>query len=129
MRFLIYVIIFSTFLNASYISWRGDYEGAHKEALKENKHLLVLLVDKNTQSAKEVIQKIFMNQEYIEVINREFIAVLITKGQNSSYPIELLYTLEYPTLFFLDRYELYSCEPIERVITPNIVNSHLNLCY
>lgn len=129
MRFLIFLLLINITLNASFVRWHGDYESAHREALKENKHLLVLLVDKDTQSAKELIQKTFMNQEYIEVINREFIAVLVTKGQNASYPIELLYTLEYPTLFFLDRYELYSCEPIERVITPNILNTHLNSCY
>ncbi len=129
MRFLIYIVLFSSILSASHISWQGDYESAHREALKQNKHLLILLVDKKSEVAGELIQSTFMNQEYIQMINTNFIAVLVTKGQNSSYPIELLYTLEYPALFFLDKYELYSCKPLEGVITPSLVAKYLKFCF
>ncbi len=128
MRFLIYILLFNVVINASHISWYGDYESAHREALKQNKHLLVLLVDKS-KVVKELIQSTFMNQEYVQLINENFISVLVVKGQNSSYPIELLYTLEYPALFFLDKYELYSCKPLEGVITPSLVEKHLKSCF
>ncbi len=36
-----------------------------------------------------------------------FIPVIITEGQKSSYPLEMLYTLTYPTLFFLTPHELF----------------------
>ncbi len=113
-------------LDASYIRWYSDYERAHKVALKEDKNLLILLVNK---PSSELIKKSFINQAYIDEINREFIAVYVVKAQKSSYPLELLYTMEYPALFFLDEYELYSCEKISGILSPNIISKKLKECY
>jgi thioredoxin-related protein len=113
---------------AKTISWYGDFNTAYQEALKQNKMLLVLLIQKNCPACKESIETSFINQSYIDTINKEFIAVLVTKGQKSSYPIEMLYTLTYPSLFLLDKNELFICEPLRDKITPDRVKSYLKEC-
>ena len=122
-------LLLSLALNASYVKWQGDYEVAHREALKQNKSLLVLLVDKEIDLTKKLLVRSFMNQAYVKEINRKYISVLVTKGQKGSYPIELLYTLEYPALFFLDKHELYSCSKISGDLSSEILSLKLKECY
>jgi len=69
-----------------------------------------------------------MNQNYIDRLNREFISVFIIKNQKRSYPIEMLYSHEYPALFFLDENELFICDPISGNITPTLIRKELNKC-
>ena len=126
MRQVVLILILLGSLNASYIKWHSDYERAHTKALKENKNLLILLVDKKST---ELIKSSFINQPYIEEINKNFIAVYVVKNQKSSYPIELLYTIEYPAVFFLNKYELYSCDNLSGLITPQILSKKLKECY
>ena len=126
MKVIAVLLLFVLSLNGSYIKWQSDYEKAHRVALKENKNLLILLVDKQSS---ELIKRSFMNQAYVKEINREFIAVYVMKNQKSSYPIELLYTLEYPALFFLDKYELYSCEYLSGELSPELIAQRLKKCY
>ena len=128
MRFILSLLLFIS-LEARHVEWMGDYEKAHQRALKENKQLMVLLVQKGNPTCQELIPEVFMNQEYIEMINKKFISVLVTKDQKSSYPIELLYTLTYPAVFFLNKYELFSCEPIDGDITPKLLEKHLKSCF
>jgi len=113
-------------LDASHVRWLNDFDKAHQLALKEGKNLMVLLIE--TSESQEILKSSFMNQDYIEVINKNFISVLIIKDQKSSYPIEMLYTLEYPSLFILDSKELFLCEPIRGGITPSRLNAHLKRC-
>lgn len=84
---------------------------------------MVLLIKKDSLTCKDTIKNSFIDQKYINNINKKYISVLITKGQNSSYPIEMLYTLTYPTLFFLDENELFITEPIRGDITPKKLNT------
>jgi len=129
MRLLIFILLTNMILHASFMRWHGDYEAAHRVALQLNKPLLVLLLKKNDINSKNVLVDSFMNQEYIEYINNSFVPVLVTKGQKNSYPIELLYTLEYPAIFFLDKHELYLCDSISGIITPKQLSSHLKGCF
>ncbi len=128
MRVFIFLFFITLTLNATHVSWYGDFDTAHQEALKQNKMLLVLFIQKNSLTCKEAIQKSFLNQEYIDNINEKFISVLITKGQKSSYPIEMLYTSIYPSLFLLDKNELFICEALKGEITPKRVKSYLKQC-
>lgn len=128
MKLLTLLLFLSLTLSANHVRWFSNYEDAHKEALKQNKHLMVLLIEKDCHTCQDSIQTTFMNKAYIDEINREFIPVLVSKEQKQSYPIEMLYTLTYPTLFFLDKYELYSCEPIRGEITPKVVKNHIQQC-
>lgn len=117
-----------TTANASHVRWFFNYKDAHKEALQQNKHLMVLLIKKDSLKCKNTITTSFMNQAYVDKINEEFIPVLITKDQKQSYPIEMLYTFTYPTLFFLDEQELFSCKPIRGDITPQRLKNYLKQC-
>jgi len=124
-KFFLFFLFIVSSIDASYIQWYSDYESAHKKARQENKKLLVVLT---SEKNSKIINEVFINQPYIEMINKNFIAVYLMKNQKNGYPIELLYTLEYPTVFFLDRYELYSCEPIYGVLNSTILEKKLYEC-
>jgi thioredoxin-related protein len=128
MRFLILFLLLISTVGANHVSWQSNFDKAHQQALKENKKLMVLLIKKDCPECIKAIKTTFINQPYIDKINREFISVLITKDQKSSYPIEMLYTFQYPSLFFLDNRELFVCEPIRGGVTPNKLNSYLEQC-
>ena len=115
-------------LEANHISWYPNFDKAHKEAIKQEKKLMVLLIEENSKTCQEALKTTFMNQSYIDTINSEFISVIVSKNQKNSYPIEMLYTFIYPTLFFLDDKELFVCEPIRGKVTPDKLNSYLERC-
>ena len=124
----IFVILLTLTLSANHVSWYGNFEKAHQQAIKENKKLMVLLIKKDCVECKNTIKTTFINQPYIDEMNESFISVLVTKNQKESYPIEMLYTFTYPTLFFLDNRELFVCKPIRGRITPDSLKKHLKLC-
>ncbi|MCD6191642.1 MAG: thioredoxin family protein [Sulfurimonas sp.] len=129
MRFLFLIsTLLAVALNASHISWYGNFDKAHQAAIKENKKLMVLLIKKDCKPCQYSIKTTFLNQPYIKDINDNYISVIVTKNQKESYPIEMLYTFEYPTLFFLDNRELFVCEPLIREVTPERLKNHLKLC-
>ena len=94
-------------LHAEHVQWQGDYEKARLQALKTHKKLMVFLMEKECTKCTEMLRTTFQDQKYIQQINQDYISVLVLRDQKGSYPIELLYTLEYPTLFFLDTKENY----------------------
>ena len=54
-----------------------------------------------------------MNQPYIDTINKEMIAVMVTYEGRSSYPIEMFYTTIFPALFVVDtKTETFIYEPL-----------------
>ena len=61
--------------------------------------MLFIASSKNNNS-NEILKKYFLNQEYIEYINKNFVSVLITIEHKTSYPIELFYTTNFPSIFF-----------------------------
>jgi thioredoxin-related protein len=128
MRFFVITIFLFSLLQANHVSWYANFDKAHQQALKEKKNLMVLLIEKECVACVEALKDTFMNKKYIDKINNNFISVLITKGQKSSYPIEMLYTFEYPSLFFLDNTELFICEPIRGGVTPDKLDSYLEKC-
>ena len=128
MKYLLVLIFLINFLEANYISWHYDFDKAHHKAVEEKKYLIALLLDKEISQYRDMIKKVFMNNEYIDEINDNFISVIIVKDQKKTYPVELLYTLEYPALFFLDNEELFICKPLLGKITPEMLESHLKIC-
>ena len=115
-------------LSANHVSWYGSFDKAHKKALKDDKKIMVLVIEKDCKVCKEAIKTTFINQPYIDDINKDFISVIVTKNQKESYPIEMLYTFTYPTLFFLDNRELFVCKPLKGKITSERLKNHLKLC-
>ena len=127
MRFLIFILLLVLTLNANHVRWYGNYDKAHQQALKEKKNLMVLLIEKDCKPCQKSLIKTFINQPYIDKINESFISVIVTKNQKESYPIEMLYTFTYPTLFFLDNRELFLSKPIRGELTPESLKKHLKL--
>jgi len=121
MKQIIFAIFLITTLSANHINWYGNYDKAHRLALKENKSLMVLLIQNDCERSKKIVQDIFMNQSYIDIINKDYISVIVTLHQKESYPIEMLYTDVYPSLFFLDKYELFIYEPLRGDITKEMM--------
>ncbi|WP_324171933.1 thioredoxin family protein [Sulfurimonas sp.] len=128
MRIIILFLLLLSSVYANHVSWYGDFDKAHQEALKQNKKLMVLLIKKDCPKCKQTLKTTFLNQTYIENINKDYISVIVTKNQKASYPIEMLYTFTYPSLFFLDNKELFICEPIRGGITPDRLKIHLKSC-
>ncbi|SFZ99020.1 hypothetical protein MNB_SV-5-934 [hydrothermal vent metagenome] len=114
-EFLKYILlwILPIVIFANHVHWLGNYDVAHQVALEEQKPLLVLVVKKNKHFSNTVIKNTFMNQKYIDKINSEIIAVIVTYEGLLSYPIEMYYTTVFPTLFLVDsQKELFLHEPI-----------------
>ncbi len=128
MRLFLCIILLTLTLNANHVNWYGNFDKAQQTAIKENKKLMVLLIEKDCKSCQKALKTTFINQSYIKKINNNFISVIITKNQKESYPIEMLYTFTYPTLFFLDNRELFVCRPIRGRVTPDKLKSYLKQC-
>lgn len=124
---LILIFLLGVSLNAEYIKWHMNYEEAHQEALKEKKILMVLLIENHSQECNKILSTTFKEQEYIKKINELFVSVIITKNQKESYPIEMLYTMTYPSIFFLNNKELFVGDNIFGYITPEAFKKHLKL--
>jgi len=112
-------------LPALSIHWQGNYHQALTQAKDLNQSLLVLVVKAGEKRCGEIIAKSLMNQPYIEAINQQMIAVMVTYEGSLSYPIELYYTTVFPTLFFVDSHkETFLGEPLygEEINTTGIKN-------
>jgi len=128
-KYLFILLLFNISLYASHIQWYSNYENAHNEALKENKTLMVFLIKKNCLECRKMLENTFMHQKYIDEVNKNFISVIITKVQENSYPIEMLYTMTYPALFFLNKEELFVGENLFGYINPKSFKKHLDLYF
>ena len=112
-------LLLLTSLFAQNLSWRGNYDHAHREALAQEKPLLVLLVKADDPQTQAVLKEVFANQPYLQTIRDKMITVLITYGSRASYPIELYYATEFPALFIVDGNEQFMVPPTYgRDITP-----------
>jgi len=122
MKKLALIALLCMALSASHVSWLGDYDRALEKANKESKPLLVLLIKNDCNSCKSVVKEVFSNKEYIDKINKEYVAVIINYD-NQHYPIELFYSTVFPTLFLVDSKSetflhkpLYNKEIVEKTV-------------
>ena len=125
MRFWLLFVSLIALLQAEHVQWQGDFEKARAQAVKENKGLMVFLINGNDKVAMQMLTQNFRDQTYIACINKNYVSILIQKDQSSSYPIELLYTLEYPSLFFLDTHELFTKETLIGYVSAQTLEKHL----
>ena len=109
---LILLLVVSN-IHANHISWLGDYDKAHQYALKVNKPMMLLIVEKNSIKSNKIIINNFMNKPYIKKLNQNFIAIMVTHNSKISYPRELYYSPVFPALFFINsRDESFLYEPM-----------------
>ena len=113
MKMLFTLFFFTLFINADHIHWLGNYDKALQRAQKEHKSLMVLLVKKECPSCNAVIRDAFMGQEYVKYLNQKFVSVIVTYEGRESYPIEMFYSTNFPTLFFVNsQIETFLSEPL-----------------
>ena len=100
-KILLILILLLSNLSSNNISWYNSYDKALEIAQKEKKNLMLFIVSTKDNNSREILKKYFQNQNYIEYLNTNFINVLITVEHKTSYPIELFYTTNFPSIFFV----------------------------
>ena len=101
--FLILILLLSNLFSNNMpnnISWYHAYDKALEIAQKEKKNMMLFIASSKTNNSNEILKQYFLNQDYVEYINKNFISVLITVEHKTSYPIELFYTTSFPSIFF-----------------------------
>lgn len=99
-KYLLLILLFTSSIYANNISWYASYDKALEKAHKEQKNLMIFIASNKNSNSNKILSKYFLNQDYIEYINKNFISVLITVEYKTSYPIELFYTTQFPSIFF-----------------------------
>lgn len=113
MRRLLLITALALPLAAEHVHWLGDYKKAHQKALREEKMLLVLVAEPNSPKTAFLLKTVFMDRSYIAQINKTAVAVIVYSGSQSSYPVEMYYTTDFPTLFFVNpKQELFLSPPL-----------------
>lgn len=109
---LLLISLFISNLYSQNISWYSNYDKALVLAQKEKKNLFVLLVDEKEES-KKLLANLYKKKEFVDLLNKRFIPILININYKTSYPIELYYSTKFPTIFIVDsKLELMLKEPI-----------------
>ncbi len=128
---LIKTILISLFLlttslfASSSIKWHGDYTKALLSAKKQNKNIMLFLQEKDCAECKKMLKTTLYNQNYITKINDSYISIIVQREDKISYPIELFYTLTYPTVFFINtKDESFLTNPLYGYVSPLKFKKH-----
>jgi len=62
---LLFLLLFPLWLTAEHVHWLGDYSAAHKQALHEQKTLLVLVTEQNSSKTASLLKTFFMDRPYV----------------------------------------------------------------
>ena len=124
MRNLWLLWLFVLWLPADTIRWMGSFDAALKESQKTGKPMLVLLVTRDCSPCRDVVVELSRANDVAELVNAKTVPVIVTK-ENEDYPIELLYTLEFPTLFLLSPEETFLMEPVRGEIEAPLLRRRL----
>lgn len=109
------------------ISWYSSYDKALEIAQKEKKNMMLFIASSKDKNSNEILRKHFQNQDYINYLNTNFISVLITVEHKTSYPIELFYTTNFPSIFFVSfKDESFLTHPIYKF---NSKEEFINILY
>ena len=126
-KILLILILLLSNLFSNNISWYHSYDKALEIAQKEKKNMMLFIASSKTNNSNEILKQYFLNQDYVEYINKNFISVLITIEHKTSYPIELFYTTSFPSIFFAShKDESYLTHPIYKF---NSKEEFLNTLY
>ncbi len=102
------LFFFTLTLNAFVVE--SSYSVAQKKAKKLEKTLMVFLVNDACKKCNKELSKLLKNPKISALIEKKAVFTIVHREQKQSYPIEMLFTKEYPTLFFLDTSELFECD-------------------
>ncbi len=102
-------------LAGEWVHWLGDYRQALKVSQKTGRPLLVLMVSKDCGGCRKVLTTAFRDTQVAAWVNRHTVPVIVTK-EFGNYPVEMLYTLDYPTLFLMDSEERFLKKPLKGAV-------------
>jgi hypothetical protein len=109
---------------AGHIGWYGDFDRALERARKSGRPMLVVLVKRGCAPCGRLVASLAADEALSRLIEEKTVPVLVTK-ENEDYPIELLYTLEYPTLFLLSPEENFLMAPMRGEADPSLLRRRL----
>ena len=101
----------SLFAGDGRIRWHGVFDRALEESRATGRPMLVLLVRRNCAPCSRMVAKAMGDERVVRWVKEHAVAVLVTEGVGD-YPIEMLYTLEVPTLFLLTPQETFLRPPL-----------------
>ena len=99
-KIILILILLLSNLFSNNIFWYSSYDKALMIGQQEKKNLMLFIASTKSYNSNEILKQYFLNQNYVEYINKNFISVLITVEHKTSYPIELFYTTTFPSIFF-----------------------------
>ena len=119
----ILILLIISMLHASHIKWLGNYDKALQQAREQNKILMILLIKNDCKKCKNIVQNLFTNKAYIKELNKNVVAVIVNIDNKHSFPIEMYWSNEYPTLFFVDSSnEIFINKPFINITQKDIQN-------
>ena len=102
-RIVALIVLFSLLTTAGEtLRWRGSYDDARREAVENRSLLLLLLVNSDCAPCRELVRKITALHRSDPALFRNLVPVIVTTDHRASYPIELYYSRQFPTLFLVD---------------------------
>ncbi|WP_434580019.1 thioredoxin family protein [Sulfurimonas sp. NW15] len=116
-RLLVLLCFF--FMEGESFILENSYSNAHQKAVQENKILMVYLTKKHSAACNKELFKIINSKKVSSLIEKYAVFVIVYQKQKESFPIEMLYTVQYPTLFFLDENELFRCKALRGHMKPS----------
>ncbi|BBG65254.1 hypothetical protein NNO_0551 [Hydrogenimonas sp.] len=105
------VMMLCSLLEASTIRWYGTFDAALEASRSSGKPMFVVLVERGCGECRQLFVSALRRERIVRLVNGKTIPVIVTK-ENEDYPIELLYTLEYPAIFLLSPREVLLKPPV-----------------
>ncbi len=120
----ILLLFFCTAMQAETISWYGSFKSALYTAKNKNRPIFVVVVERNCDECRQLFAGTLREERIVREINEKTVPVIVTK-EDENYPVELLYTLVYPTIFLLSPQEVIVKPPISGAIDANLLEKKI----
>ncbi len=122
--FIVAVTLLTTILQASTIRWYGLFESALRVSQAEKRPMFVVLVERECDECRRLFATTLMQKRIVRLVNEKTVPVIVTR-ENEDYPIELLYTLDYPTIFLLSPEEVLLKPPISGAVDAALLEKEI----
>jgi hypothetical protein len=101
MKIFFVLLLCSQIIFAEHIRWRGDYEASLQAAKLQNKDIFLLILKKEDKKSLALFTDIFADVTISKLINKNFVPVIVFFENKDSYPLELFYTQNFPSIFLV----------------------------
>ncbi len=104
----IFILLISQFINANEIKWQDSLEDAKELAVEFKKPIILFLESRRCYYCPIMKEKTFTNKKVIELINKNFIPLILDNGtgaesdvEGTGYAPERLTTSMTPAIYFM----------------------------